>query len=366
MSLANELGVPIVAAEFSTIQLANQTKVNVLGSVSIWLIINSIVCLHTFLVLAASLDPIIIGMNFITQRGCDLYIIPRVNVNTVSPACLEGQAKITSLQVNSTDEKQDLAQSLQVSEFLKWELPLFDSIVYHSNVTEHVITMKHTRPLQQRYYPRKPAMQKIINDQIDELLAEKRIEPSKSPYSSPIVLVRKKNNEWRMCVDFRQINEHSIRDAYPINSVLEKLKNSKFFSTIDLRHGYWQIPMASESKLYTAFTVPGRGLFQWCVMPFGLHSASATFQRALDTVIGPELDSFAFAYLDDIVVLGKTLEDHLQNLKIIFERLRAANLRINKDKCSFAKKQIKYLGHVVSENGAVVALPTPTTPKELR
>lgn len=205
-----------------------------------------------------------------------------------------------------------------------------------------------------------------------------RIEPSKSPYSSPIVLARKKNNEWRLCVDYRQINENSIRDAYPIsqiNSILEKLRNSKFFSTIDLRHGYWQIPMAPESKPFTAFTVPGRGLFQWCVMPFGLHSAPATFQRALDTVISPELDSFAFAYLDDIVVLGRTLEEHLKNLRVVFDHLIAANLSINKEKCSFARKQIRYLGHVISESGihtdpekvnAVAVLPAPTTVKELR
>ncbi|XP_037827518.1 uncharacterized protein LOC119615583 [Lucilia sericata] len=133
--------------------------------------------------------------------------------------------------------------------------------------------------------------------------------------------------------------------------------------------------MASESKPYTAFTVPGRGLFQWRVMPFGLHSAPATFQRALDTIIGPELDEFAFAYLDDIVVLGSDLENHLCNLRVVFDRLVGAKLRINIEKCTFAKKEIRYLGHIISAQGihtdpekvnAVVALPEPTTLKELR
>jgi len=104
-------------------------------------------------------------------------------------------------------------------------------------------------------------------------------------------------------------------------------------STLDLKSGYWQIPMASDSKQYTAFTVPGRGLFQWRVMPFGLHSAAATFQRALDSVIGPELDPFVFAYLDDIVVIERDLAEHTRNLQEVFQRLRAANLRINNEKC---------------------------------
>jgi len=162
------------------------------------------------------------------------------------------------------------------------------------------------------------------------------MEPSKSPYSSPIVIVRKKNDEWRMCIDFRQLNARSIPDAYPtprINYVLKRLSHARIMSTLDLKSGYWQIPMASDSKQYTAFTVPGRGLFQWRVMPFGLHSAAATFQRALDSVIGPELDPFVFAYLDDIVVIERDLAEHTRNLQEVFQRLRAANLRINNEKC---------------------------------
>lgn len=377
--MVDELKIPIFAANFSDLDLADTSKVIVEGSVNIWFVVQGVAYRHDFLVLNKCLDPVYIGMNFIEQTGVELRIKPGTHKDTPNINNNINIAQISSLQVPPAKVTiEDTVVEKRIEAFLENELPRFESITGPSNVTEHGITMKHNRPLRQRYYPRNPAMQKVIDDQIDELLEEGRIEPSKSPYSSPIVLARKKNNEWRLCVDFRQINENSIRDAYPIpqiNSILEKLRNSKYFSTIDLRHGYWQIPMASASKPYTAFTVPGRGLFQWCVMPFGLHSAPATFQRALDTVIGPELDSFAFAYLDDIVVLGSTLEEHLQNLKTVFDRLVAAKLRINKDKCSFAKRQIKYLGHVVSESGvhtdpekvsAVAAIPPPTTLKELR
>ncbi|KAL7725192.1 hypothetical protein ACLKA6_017348 [Drosophila palustris] len=133
--------------------------------------------------------------------------------------------------------------------------------------------------------------------------------------------------------------------------------------------------MARGSREYTAFTVPGRGLFHWKVMPFGLHSAPATFQRALDSVIGPDMEPFAFAYLDDIIVSGATLEEHVRNLGEVLRRLRQANLRLNRAKCKFFRRSLVYLGHVISGEGihtdpdkiaAVRQLQPPTTCRELR
>jgi len=163
-----------------------------------------------------------------------------------------------------------------------------------------------------------------------------RIEPSKSPHSAPIVIVTKKNEDLRMCVDYRQLNKNSVPVVYPlpiINHIMERLRNARYISTLDLKNGFWQIPVAPTSREYTAFTVPGRGSFHWKVMPFGLHSAPATFQRALDTVIGPDMEPHAFAYLDDIIVIGVTLKEHFQNLSEVFRRLRQARLRLNRDKC---------------------------------
>lgn len=256
------MNIPIMSAGFDSLHLADQSKIPVEGAVNIWFVMNGVVYRHEFLVIKNSIDPIIMGMNFFQQTGRELHIIPRTHCKTSQ---IEVSSQISSLKMKLKDEinENNIEQHIQNS--LDVELPRFEEIKSPSEVTQHTIVMKHSRPIRQRYYPRNPAMQQIINDQIDELLKEGKIETSKSPYSSPIVLVKKKNNEWRLCVDFRQINENSIRDAYPIpqiNSILEKLKNSKYFSTIDLRNGYWQIPMSSESKMYTAFTVPGRGLFQ--------------------------------------------------------------------------------------------------------
>jgi len=156
--------------------------------------------------------------------------------------------------------------------------------------------MRDDKPLKQRYYPRNHAMQNVIDTQVDELLRAGAIEPSRSPHSAPIVLVKKKAGDWRMCVDYRQLNAHSVPHAYPgINHILEKLRHARYISTLGFKNGCWQIPMARDSRQYTAFTVPGLGLYQWKVMPFGLHSASATFQRALDSVIGAEMEPVAFA-----------------------------------------------------------------------
>nr|XP_041632388.1 uncharacterized protein LOC121502744 [Drosophila kikkawai] len=265
-----------------------------------------------------------------------------------------------------------------VKEFLDQELAKFDTLSGVSHIAEHRIFMRTDRPLKQRYFPRNPAMRAVIDKQINELLRDGRIEPSKSPHSAPIVIAAKKNGEVRMCVDYRQLNENSVPDAYPlprIHQILERLRNAKFISTLDLKNGYWQIPVAPDSRECTAFTVPGRGLFHWRVMPFGLHSAPATFQRALDTVIGPDMEPHAFAYLDDIIVIGSTLEEHVANLGEVFRRLRSANLRLNRGKCHFFQRRIVYLGHVISEAGihtdpdkvaAIRGLAPPTNLKELR
>ncbi|KAM8702370.1 hypothetical protein ACLKA7_007800 [Drosophila subpalustris] len=262
--------------------------------------------------------------------------------------------------------------------FLEEELALFEGLHGVSHIAEHTIRLKDDKPLKQRYYPKNPAMQRMIDEQVNELIQAGAIEPSRSPHSAPIVLVKKKTGDWRMCIDYRQLNAHSIPDAYPvprINHILERLRHARFISTLDLKQGYWQIPMAADSRECTAFTVPGRGLFQWRVMPFGLHSACATFHRALDTVIGPEMEPHAFAYLDDIVVIGATKEQHVENLREVFRRLRAANLKLNRQKCSFFRKRLVYLGHVISEEGictdpekveAIQNLKAPANCKELR
>ena len=132
---------------------------------------------------------------------------------------------------------------------------------------------------------------------------------------------------------------------------MDKLRGASYLSSIDLKNGYWHVPLTEESKPLTAFTVPGRGLFEFNVMPFGLHTAPSTFQRLLDRIITPDMAPQAFAYLDDIIVCTRTFEEHMSMLRKIFDRLYEAKLRPNTDKCHFFRPKLQYLGHVVDEKG---------------
>jgi hypothetical protein len=234
------------------------------------------------------------------------------------------------------------------------------------------------RPIKQRYYPVSPVIQRAINNKVDKMLAEGLIERSQSPWSSPLIMVKKPNGTYRPCIDFRKVNEVTRRDSYPLpymDSILSKLREARYISTIDLKNGFWQVTLEEKSKPITTFTVPGRGLFQFTVMPFGLHNSPATFQRLLDEVLRDEMGQVCFCYLDDIILVSATFQEHLNSLQRIFKKLREAGLRISKEKSQFFRSELKYLGHLVTSTGVavdpnkmscVVNYPVPKNVKQLR
>lgn len=197
-------------------------------------------------------------------------------------------------------------------------------------------------------------MQAVINQEVEDMLKDGVIEPSTSPWISPIVMIRKSTGKFRFCIDMRKVNDASIKDAYPlprINAILEKLRHAKHIITLDLYRGYWQVPLEAKSRPITAITVPGLGLFQFKVMPFGLHSAGETSQRLLDRVIGPKMEPKAFAYRDDLMIVSDTFEEHLEMIRTVLKRLRDAGLKLNPEKCRFGHTDLKYLGHLVNRHG---------------
>ena len=182
------------------------------------------------------------------------------------------------------------------------------------------------------------------------------IEPSTSPWSSPVVLVTKKDGTIRFCIDYRLLNDVTRKDAYPlprIDDILDALDGSRYFSTLDLYSGYWQVDMADADKEKTAF-ITRKGLFQWRSMPFGLCNAPGTFERLMDLVLTGLTWETCLVYLDDVIVYGKTFEDALSNLKFVLSRLRKAGLKLKPSKCQLFRDKVPFLGHVVSRRGVEV------------
>ena len=197
--------------------------------------------------------------------------------------------------------------------------------------------------------PRRNEVRKLLKDMLDKEV----IEPSTSAWASSIVLVQKKDGSTRFCVDYRKVNDVTQKDAYPlprIDATLDTLHGSQWFTTLDLMSGYWQVEVEEKDRQKTAFCTT-EGLFQFKVMPFGLCNAPATFQRLMDLMLAGLQWSECLVYLDDIVVLGRTFDEHLCNIRSVFQRLRESGLRLNLSKCCFFRRQVKYLGHVISRDG---------------
>lgn len=245
-----------------------------------------------------------------------------------------------------------------------------------STVEHHINTGSHT-PLRQRPYRVSATERQVIQEQVDDMLHRGVIQPSQSPWASPVVLVAKKDGSIRFCVDFRRLNKITLKDVYPlprIDDALDCLQGAEFFSSLDLRSGYWQVPMAEADRPKTAFVTPD-GLYEFTVMPFGLCNAPATFERMMDNVLRGLKWKTCLCYLDDIVVFAPDFATHLRRLEQVLACLSNAGLQLNLKKCRFAVRQLAILGHVVSKDGilpdpeklrAVTAFPKPTTIKELR
>jgi Reverse transcriptase (RNA-dependent DNA polymerase)./Integrase core domain. len=246
-----------------------------------------------------------------------------------------------------------------------------------TTLVEHEIKTT-SPPIKQRYYPVSPIMQSHIDKELDKLISQNIVEKSTSPWSSPIILVKKKDQSFRFCVDYRKLNKVTERDAYPlpyISATLDKLRDARYLSSLDIKSAYFQVPLSESSRPLTAFTVPNRGLFQFRRLPMGLANSPATFQRLIDRVLGPELEPHVFVYLDDIIIVTQTFEKHLTILAEVFKRLKDANLTLSKEKCFFCRPELRYLGYVIDCNGlhvdpdkikAILNIPSPTCVSEVR
>ena len=249
------------------------------------------------------------------------------------------------------------------------------------DILEHEINIaKHHKPIRQKPYKLGYKQKQVLENVVNDMLKQDIIEPSVSPWAAPCLLVAKKNNtEYRFVVDYRSINQLTELDAHPLpttDDALETLGASqpRFFSVLDLRSGFYQSQIKPSSRPYTAWRCH-LGLFQFKRLPMGLKNSPAMFQRLMETVLHGLTFKFCLIYLDDIIVYSKSFSEHLHHLKDVFDRLQNAGLKLHPQKCSFAKKEIKYLGHIVSKDGitpdpakveAIRNYPSPRNLKQLR
>ena len=227
---------------------------------------------------------------------------------------------------------------------------------------EHAIET-HGPPLRQPYRRQNPAVRREEMAQVQQMLSSNVIRPSNSPWATPVVMVRKKDGSLHFCVDFRQLNAATVKDAHPlprIDDLLDALHGAKWFSTLDLKSGYWQVPITEQDKAKTAFRTSSGQLFEFNQVPFGLCNAPATFSHLMDRVLAGLHWETCLFYLDDIIVFS-TWEEHLARLRQVFERLRHANLKLGADKCTFAG-----LLPDSSLLAAIREIPPPKTATEVR
>ena len=241
--------------------------------------------------------------------------------------------------------------------------------------TGHTIPTGTHPPVHRHMYKMSPKEKKCAEDMVDELLQKGWIRPSSSPYSSPILFVQKKDGSLRMCVDYRALNQQTIKDRYPlprIDDLLDKLLGAQVFTSLDLQSGYHQIRISEDDIPKTAF-ITHQGLYEYQVLPFGLSNAPAAFQREMNGIFTNL--PFVLVYMDDILVFSKNEDDHKEHLVAVLKVLRDQNFYAKLAKCSFFQSEVHFLGHVVSSRGihvdpgkvkVVTDWPEPKNPSELR
>ncbi|CAF2268986.1 unnamed protein product, partial [Rotaria magnacalcarata] len=231
-------------------------------------------------------------------------------------------------------------------------------------------------PVHSRVYRTDPIKQQHISTTIDDMLKSGQIQKTYSSWSSPVILVRKKEGTYRFVIAYRQLNNITERDSYPlppIEETLNRLNGNTYFSKLDLKTGYHQIPIHSSDKEKTTF-VTYNGIFHFNVMPQGLKNAPSSFRRIMYELLVNTRWDFCLVYIDDVIVFSQTFDQHVAHLNEIFSVLYNANLQLNPQKCSLFKDEINYLGHTINQQGirplqdnveSIIKLPTPTTPKQV-
>lgn len=344
--LMRRLKLPLMCDDAIQITTADGSSQNCLGSANIPVSLEGTTKLIKFLVVPSISHDLILGVDFLQTFGLTVDF-SNLSFSKTSSTC----AINTICPYESLSSAQKDSLSLVIEMFR--EIGPEDRLGRTTLISHHIDT-GDAKPFKQRQYPLSPAMQQHLNVEVDKMLKLRIIQPSQSPWCSPLWLVKKSSGEYRVCFDGRKLNTLTVRDAYPlplIDTILNKVRDAKFVSSIDLKQAFFQIPLDETSRPKTAFAIHGRGLFEFRSMPFGLSCSSQTMCRLMDLVIGPSLEPYVFYYLDDIIVCTPDFNTHIDVLSKLHTKLKEANLTVNFKKCHFCRPSLNFLGFIVDNNG---------------
>ena len=224
----------------------------------------------------------------------------------------------------------------------------------YTDVVKHSVSLKDDIPVKLPHRRVPPHLIREVKEHVGKMLRQNIIRPSNSSYASQAVIVRKPDGSIRLVTDFRDLNKKTLIDAYPlprIDSALDCLRDARFFCSLDLAQGYFQVGIKEEDIHKTAFRVGSGGLYEYLRLPMGMSNSPATFMRLMDACFGDKQFEDLIVYLDDILLWGRTIEHVLEKLEMVFNRLKKFGLKLKPEKCKFFVKQVKYLGHLISEEG---------------
>ena len=326
------------------------------------------------------------------QKG--VPIARMVTANLIPPADLSSSPVKTSDSGCMSEEErhQTLFEKLDLSGLDSWATKAAEQArsllaEYHdlfslekneigcTKAAEHIIELKDPNAalFKERLRRIPPPQVEEVREHLKLMLDAGAIQLSNSPWCNAVVLVPKKDGSLRFCIDFRRLNSMMKKDSHPLPRICETLDSligAAYFSTFDLTSGFWQVPMAEESKQFTAFTLGSMGLFECDRMPFGLCNAPTTFQRLMQNCLGELNLTYCLIYLDDIIVYSKTQEEHLQRMGVMFDCLCEHGLKLKPAKCDLFRTELIYLAHHMSKDGvkpskknvaSIVACPPPKT-----
>ncbi|CAB0031385.1 unnamed protein product [Trichogramma brassicae] len=354
------------------------------GKVDINITIDDITLNTTFRVNKALQYEVLLGIdlqkkfNITICAGEEKWHTPANIVHYFKPNDKEVTCSLEAVgAINGLKTPTEIEKSI-IKNLVEEKIPPTPKTCKAAKITPHTIDVQGHAPIRQ--HPRRitKKLLKAAHDEVDRLIREDIVMESNSPWCSCPVIVPKKDGKIRFCIDFRKINQITKKDAYPMHhmdSILDNLRNAEYLSKIDLSQAYHQIPLDPNSREITAFALPGKGLFHYKRLPYGLCNAPASFQRAMDNIFGPEWQPHVFIYIDDIIIATPTFNEHKYWLNKVIDKLNSVDLTINKEKSEFCCQSVQFLGYIIDREGlrtdpdkvkAVLNCPPPKNIKQLK